>query len=119
AADIESILKEEKINNYINLAGKTKIDQLISRIAGLDLFITGDSGPMHVATAYQIPLVSIFGPTDPEHTHPWNHKNSIMINKNLSCAPCMKRKCPLKHHQCMKDISADEVIEASLKLLSP
>ncbi|PCJ18432.1 MAG: lipopolysaccharide heptosyltransferase II [Candidatus Cloacimonadota bacterium] len=118
AKDIEIILIESNITNFKNLAGKTKVDELISKIAGLDLFVTGDSGPMHVATAYQIPLVSIFGPTDPEHTHPWQHKNHIMINKKLDCAPCMKRKCPLEHHQCMKDIGSQEVIEASLKLLN-
>ncbi|MCO4782470.1 MAG: lipopolysaccharide heptosyltransferase II [Candidatus Cloacimonetes bacterium] len=117
AADIEKVLVEAKVKNYTNIAGKTKIPELISKIGGLDLFITGDSGPMHVATAYEIPLVAIFGPTDPQHTHPWNHPKSIMVNKNLECAPCMKRQCPLSHHQCMKEISAQEVIEASLSLL--
>lgn len=118
AKDIEAVLIEANITNYTNLAGKTQVDELISKIAGLDLFITGDSGPMHVATAYEIPLIAIFGPTDPEHTHPWAHNQSLMINRKLDCAPCMKRQCPLKHHQCMKDISAEEVIEASLTMLN-
>ncbi|QKF82552.1 lipopolysaccharide heptosyltransferase II [Halarcobacter ebronensis] len=112
AKDIENILIENGVKNYQNLAGKTSIKELIEKIAGLSLFITNDSGPMHVAAAYQVKTVAIFGPTKFTETNQWNNKNGIIVTKNLDCAPCMKRKCPLGHHNCMKLITASDVLEA-------
>jgi len=111
AKDIEDELIKNGITNYQNLAGKTTIPSLIEHIAGLDLFITNDSGPMHVAAAYKIKTIAIFGPTKSTETNQWNNPNGIIITKNLDCAPCMKRKCPLGHHNCMKLISADDVLK--------
>ena len=60
AKDIENELIENNITNYQNLAGKTTIPELIEKIAGLSLFITNDSGPMHVAAAYKVKTAAIF-----------------------------------------------------------
>jgi len=111
AKDIEDELISNNITNYQNLAGKTTIPELIEKIAGLDIFITNDSGPMHVAAAYKIKTVAIFGPTRFKETNQWNNPNENIITKNLECAPCMKRTCPLKHHDCMKLITADDVFK--------
>ena len=116
AADIEAILKAKQIKNYQNIAGKTTIVQLCQNIGGLSLFITGDSGPMHVATAYKVPTVALFGPTKDKETSPWQNPKSIIVKKEMACAPCMKRTCPLKHHECMKFIEVDDVLEAVKKL---
>ncbi|MCP4971755.1 MAG: glycosyltransferase family 9 protein, partial [Arcobacter sp.] len=104
-------LKQNGIINYENLASKTTIPMLIEKIAGLDLFITNDSGPMHVAAAFKIPTITIFGPTKFTETNQWNNPKGKIITKNLDCAPCMKRICPLKHHNCMKQITSDDVID--------
>jgi len=112
ADDIENSLIAKDVLNYKNLAGKTSISELISHIANLDLFITGDSGPMHLAASFQIPTVSIFGPTRDEDTSQWMNAKSVVVKKNLDCQPCMKRTCPLKHHNCMKFIQAKDVLEA-------
>lgn len=109
ANDIESRLKGIAITN---LAGKTSIAELCSFIGGLDLFITNDSGPMHVAAAYQVPTVAIFGPTRHLETSQWMNEKSVIVRHDMECAPCMKRECPLGHHECMKSITAEEVIEA-------
>jgi heptosyltransferase-2 len=85
---------------------------LIDKISNLDLLITGDSGPMHVAAAFQIPTVAIFGPTKDSETSQWMNKKSVIIKKNLECQPCMKRTCPLGHHDCMKKIKAKQVLKA-------
>ncbi len=110
ANDIEKELKENRIDNYKNLAGETTIPSLIEKIAGLDLFITNDSGPMHVAASYKVKTIAIFGPTKFTETNQWNNPNETIITKNLECAPCMKRVCPLKHHNCMKEIIAEDVL---------
>jgi heptosyltransferase II len=111
ALDIEKYLIEKGVTNYQNLSAKTSIAELISQIANLDLFITGDSGPMHLAAAYQIPTVAIFGPTNDIETSQWMNVKSIIVKKNLECQPCMKRVCPLKHHKCMKLIESSDVLK--------
>lgn len=117
ADSIEEELVARGISNYRNLAGKTSIEELCSTIGGLSLFITNDSGPMHVAAAYRIPTVAVFGPTRYKETCQWKNPKSAIVRHEMSCAPCMKRECPLKHHECMKSIEAFEVIEAAEALL--
>jgi len=114
ANDIESRLNGI---NVTNLAGKTSIAELCSFIGGLDIFITNDSGPMHVAAAYQVPTVAIFGPTRHLETSQWMNEKSVIVRHDMKCAPCMKRECPLGHHECMKSITAEEVIEATRNIL--
>ena len=117
AKDIENELIKNSILNYQNLSGLTTIPELIEKIAGLSLFITNDSGPMHIAAAYKVKTVSIFGPTKFTETNQWrNDNNGLLVTKNLDCAPCMKRECPLKHHNCMKLVTANDVLEAITKL---
>ena len=112
AVDIEKLLVEKGVTNYTNLAGNTTIQELINRISSLDLFITGDSGPMHLAASFQVPTVAIFGPTKDEETSQWMNKKSIIVKKTLDCQPCMQRTCPLKHHNCMNHIKAIDVLNA-------
>ena len=112
AKDIEKSLIIQGITNYQNLAGTTTIPELINHISKLDLFITGDSGPMHVAAAFQVPTVAIFGPTKDEETSQWLNDKSIIVKKNLDCQPCMKRTCPLQHHDCMNLIKAVDVLDS-------
>jgi heptosyltransferase-2 len=110
--DIEKSLLEKGVKNYQNLAGKTTIPELINHISNLDLFITGDSGPMHVAAAFEVPTVAIFGPTKDDETSQWMNEKSLIVKKNLDCQPCMKRTCPLGHHDCMKLIKAVDVLDS-------
>jgi len=111
AGDIEQALTDDGVTNYKNLAGNTTITELIDQISNLDLFITGDSGSMHVAAAFQVSTVAIFGPTKDNETSQWMNEEGIIIKKNLDCQPCMKRTCPLKHHNCMKLIKANDVLK--------
>ena len=114
---ISQELRNKNCNNFTNLTGKTTIKDLMGYISSLDLFITGDSGPMHIAAAFQIPTVSIFGPTKTNETSQWMNEKSNIVKKELSCQPCMKRVCPLGHHDCMNKISSNEVINSALKLI--
>lgn len=110
----EEILSYSKIPLF-NFTGKTNLRQLMALISKCDLFITNDSGPMHIANALRIPVIAIFGPTEPSHTGPFFPPN-IVIYKRVPCAPCNYRICP-SDHKCMRDIQVDEVFEKSLELL--
>ena len=112
ATDIENLLIRNNVSNYQNLTGNINISELINQISNLDLFITGDSGPMHLAASFEVPTVAIFGPTRDDETSQWMNNKAVIIKKNLDCQPCMKRTCPLKHHNCMKLITSDDVLSA-------
>lgn len=118
AGEIEAFLRADGVTNYENVAGRTTIAELLARIAGLRLFVTNDSGPMHVAGAFGVPSVAIFGSTNHEQTRQWRNARSAIVRHDVACAPCMKRVCPLGHHACMEKIQAGEVVEAALKLVA-
>ena len=118
AKDIEKSLIEKGVTNYQNLVGKTTIVELINQISSLDLFITGDSGPMHLAATFQVPTVAIFGPTRDDETSQWMNEKSVIVKKTLDCQPCMQRTCPLQHHNCMKLIKASDVFDAAKSLIN-
>ena len=116
AKDIEKYLIAKGVDNYKNLSAQITINELISQISNLNLFITGDSGPMHLAAALKIPTVAIFGPTKDNETSQWMNEESLVVKNNLDCQPCMKRTCPLGHHNCMKMIKSSDVLAAVKRL---
>ncbi len=95
----------------LNLAGKTRIPQLAAAIARCRLFVTNDTGPMHVADAVGAPMVAIFGPTDWIETPPYGRSHTI-VRHEIECSPCKKRVCPLGHHDCMKRLTVEQVWKA-------
>ncbi len=95
-------------DSAFNFCGKTSIRELISHISMCRLFLTNDSGAMHIAAAFDIGVVAIFGSTDHASTYPVC-SDGLIIRRDIDCAPCKKRECPLGHHKCMNLISVDEV----------
>jgi len=77
----------------------------------LDLLVTNDSGPMHLAAALGVPCVALFGPTDRRRTAPVGDRH-VVLSRDLWCSPCFRRRCPLLHHGCMKGISVEQVADA-------
>ncbi len=95
----------------INLCARTTIRQLMAFISQCNLFLTNDSGAMHIAAAFNVPVTAIFGPTDHKSTYPLT-QNYKIIRREIECSPCKKRECPHGHHLCMKNIDAGTVIES-------
>jgi len=100
----------------VNLAGRTDLSEAMALIQRCRLFITNDSGLMHVASALDVPLVAIFGSTDPEVTGPWGYRGQILSSR-LPCSPCLRPVCPLGHRECMTRISTEAVFEAARTFL--
>lgn len=94
-----------------NMCAKTSIRELIALISRCSLFLTNDSGAMHIAAAFNIPITAIFGPTDHKSTYPLTRDYKI-IKREIDCSPCKKRSCPKSHHMCMKNIDAATVIQS-------
>ncbi|WP_297985491.1 glycosyltransferase family 9 protein [uncultured Campylobacter sp.] len=114
--EISYILTKSGISHR-NLCGKTSIKELASYIAGLGLFITNDSGPMHIAAAFKVPTVALFGPTNFTRTSPYNNPNARLAHLNLPCMPCMKRVCPLGSHECMKELKPALALELARQII--
>jgi len=100
----------------LNLTGRTNLRLLAGLISQADLFVSNDSGPMHIANALQVPVVAIFGPTIPRQTGPFQPP-SVIIKKEASCWPCQYRECPFDH-RCLTSVEAEEVYQAGAKFLS-
>ncbi len=103
----------------LNFAGKTSLLQALSLINASHRTLTNDSGLMHVAAAFGVPQVAVFGSSSPLHTPPLSDKAQVIWLKNdaayqpsLDCAPCFERECPLGHTRCLTDISAERVLQA-------
>ncbi len=95
----------------IDLTGKTTLGQALGMIKQCNVFVTNDSGLMHVSAALYVPTVAIFGSTDHIATGPYSDNASI-VRTELDCSPCLETHCPKKHFRCMEDISVDDVAQA-------
>lgn len=111
AADIEQRLA----GTGLNLAGRTTVRELMALIKRCNFFVTNDSGPMHIAAAFGVPLVAIFGSTDHATTSPFTDK-AVIVRKDVACAPCKLRECPTDH-QCMTAVTAQDVVAAAHRLI--
>ena len=111
-------------NSMLNIAGKTSLRELISLISECDVFVTNDSGPLHIAYAVGTPLVAIFGSTDPQLTGPppemsasGGGESNVVITPDLSCSPCFERTCKSNDMRCMYAIASDDVYLGIKKIL--
>jgi heptosyltransferase-2 len=102
-------------HQVINYAGQTTLAQFIDLAAGCELFLTNDSGSMHIASALGVPTVAIFGATDDTTTGPTGSKARV-VRQPVDCSPCLLRECPIDH-RCMTGVSAERVVKEGLQLL--
>jgi heptosyltransferase II len=116
-SDVETAQEVEQhaATGLINLAGKTTLHEAIYLISQCRLFISNDSGLMHIAGALNIPTIAIFGSTNPATTSPAGNQ-SVIIRQEVPCSPCLKETCPTDF-RCMKLISVENVLTAAQKFL--
>jgi heptosyltransferase-2 len=111
-ANVSKAISEEMRRSPINLTGRTTIADLPALLSQCHLFVGNDSGAMHVAAAVGLPVVAVFGPTDPHGTAPVTPRCTIVQEKPY-CSPCFLRRCPTDH-RCMTKVTA-EMVEAAVK----
>lgn len=99
----------------VSIAGQTDIKELISIIRGCSFMVSNDTGPMHIAAAYVIPVVAIFGPANPARTGPYGDKH-VIVKSDVTCAPCYKKKC--RNIRCMNEITVEQVYKAVKTVMS-
>lgn len=100
----------------IDISGNTTLGEAMALIARCRVFVTNDSGLMHVAAALNTPLVAVFGSTNSTTTSPYS-RTSRVIRSPIACSPCMKPVCPPGHMDCMKGVSVAQVFDAVKELL--
>jgi len=99
----------------ISLAGKTSLREFIRLVPSCDLYVTNDTGTMHVAAALGVPTLAIFGPTDEHGTRPLGPRVHV-VTGTAPCRPCKLRHCPIDH-RCMTSVSVEQVFQAAQVLL--
>jgi heptosyltransferase-2 len=109
-------IAEHLSSRVLVLSGATTIRELMAAVKRCALLLTNDTGPMHIASAFQVPVVAIFGPTDWRTTSPFGSAHAI-VRQPVDCAPCLLRECPIDH-RCMTRVSVDQVYDAATKQLS-
>ena len=121
-AEIAHTVNTSRPSQCIDWSGRTSLDHALAAISTAKAMVSNDSGLMHVAAAFGLPQVALFGSSSPLHTPPLNTQAHVVWLKNdpgylpaLDCAPCFARECPLGHTRCLVDLSPDHV----LSLLRP
>ena len=98
------------------LSFPTTLTQLAALLRRADLFIGGDSAPLHLAVAAGTPVIGLFGPTDPGRNGPLA-KEDVAIVRHLPCSFCYRRRCPIGTRQCMEELAPEAVVEAACRRL--
>jgi heptosyltransferase-2 len=112
--EIAARIRSQMKSRAISLVGETSMRELAAMFASCSVFIGNDSGAMHVAAAAGLPVIGIFGSTDPEGTAPVTQQFTL-IREPVSCSPCFLRRCPVDH-RCMTRISVDSVFAAAVRI---
>ncbi|MFN7920549.1 MAG: lipopolysaccharide heptosyltransferase II [Bryobacteraceae bacterium] len=98
-----------------NLAGATSLGEFIEMAAACRVFLTNDSGSMHIASALGVPTVAVFGATDHVATGPTGELSRV-VREPVDCSPCLLRECPIDH-RCMTRVTSGQVVKTALHLL--
>ncbi len=113
--EVQSLMKSRKAPNCKTFTGRMTLMELAGLLKKCDVLVTNDSGPMHVAVAMGVPLVTMFGPSPVPGFYPYND-TSVSIKSDMHCHPCGKHECPTDH-ECMRRIGVDLMLKYTLEQL--
>ena len=115
---ISSYINKIHNDNFLNLIGKTSLNEAIDIIGQSCCVVSNDSGLMHIAAALNIPVVGIYGSSSPQYTPPLIDDNKrALVYENLDCSPCYKRECPYDHLNCLNNIPVEDVKQSISRLV--
>ena len=103
-------------DNVFNMAGTLSLAQTGGFLKEMDLLISNDSGPVHVAAAVGTPALVVFGPTDPRRTGPYGERHRVVATK-LPCQPCFSRTCRRDDLACLSGVTPERVAQIALEML--
>jgi len=101
----------------VSLAGQLTLGELAALIAGAQVIVCNNSGPVHIAAAVGTPVAVLYALTNPQHT-PWR-VSSRVLNHDVPCRNCLESVCPEHHHDCLRGVDAESVAQAALDLIRP
>lgn len=110
SSTVQAVMQKMTIEP-LNVAGKTSLGGLAALISELDLFISNDTGPAHIADAVQIPSVTIFGPVDPRRWAALDATRHPIVRHAVACSPCSYWTCPIDH-RCLRWVTPERVMQA-------
>jgi len=113
----EAVAREVASAQVLSLVGRSSLREFFALASQCDALVSNDSGAMHVGYAVGVPVVAVFGSTDPALTGPPPGAAARIIRRELHCSPCFERHCPEGHLRCLEDISPREVLQALKELL--
>ncbi|MBA3589990.1 glycosyltransferase family 9 protein [Methylibium sp.] len=99
----------------LSLAGELQLGELAALIAGAEVLVSNNTGPVHIAAAVATPVVDLYALTNPQHT-PWK-VSSRVLNHPVPCRNCLKSECPLGHHDCLEKVDPQAIVRASMELM--
>jgi len=110
-------IEEACDDGVVNLCGKTSLVELGGLLREMDLVISVDSGPMHMAAAVGVPVLAVFGATDPRRTGPFGGRHCVLKTGDLECRPCFSDKCARGDLACLERIEVETVLREALDML--
>ena len=120
-------LERETADQIVNVAGSNQVKSLSSENVSIglsksivkrsQLLVSTDSGPRHFGAAFDVPTITLFGPTDPRWSENYQ-RSGVHLQKDVPCGPCAARTCPLGHHRCMRELTVEQVFGAATLLLN-
>jgi ADP-heptose:LPS heptosyltransferase len=113
---IVQAVETQMMTRPINLAGETSLGGLAALVSELDLFISNDTGPAHIANAVDTPSITIFGPADYRRWAPLDRMRHPIVRRSVECSPCSYWDCPIGH-RCLRGIYPETVIAIAEQLL--
>ncbi|HLD87870.1 MAG TPA: glycosyltransferase family 9 protein, partial [Candidatus Omnitrophota bacterium] len=90
--------------------------QLAALLGRCRVYVSPDSAPLHVASAMKVPVIALFGPTDPKRHMPPGR--AVVLKRDLKCSPCYSGQCKIRTHACMEEITPEEVFKKIKELIS-